>query len=727
MSKIKLSDWAKSNGKTYREAWNMASKGEFPGEIERNSKGSIFIIQPDEKPKSPQSFGIPQVIINEKNQIIASRFNKSALTTPAFQYAQIENGLLPYQLDGGNSSNACISVSDAIRLCQKTYFNFAIFKSVIDCMTEFSTNRLYFRGGNAKSRKFFEEWWDSIGGLTFEDKFFREYHRSSNVVIYRFDGKPKDGDIDKLNKTFGSAAAKDTEIPIKYIILNPVDIGVENNFSFGGNVTFYKTLNGYEINRLRKPQTSEEKKFLQSLPENIQKEIKSGGALVRIPLDNSKLTAVFYCKQDYEAMAVPMFFPVLKDIEWKSEMQKIDIAVSRTMQNFVLLVKMGYEGKDGSYNFDQQAANAMKTLFETETVGRTLVADFTTEVSFVIPTIGDFLDPRKYQIVNEDIKTGLNYVLTGTDQKFSNQYIQVQLFIQRLVRAREAFLNEFLIKEMNRIGDSMGFKSIPTPYFHDIDLKDTAEFNRILAQLYQYGLLTPGETFEALESGRLPNSEESLEAQEEFRKYKDKGYYEPITGGPATQEKMLDKTNKQQIKMTEMQQEHDDKQKAKDRKHKAENPEPAAPQIVLNAPTKMVKPNGRPGGSTKKQSGTRKTRVSKASEDIEEYYSLTKIKDNLLLASQLKQEVHNKLSKKYKVEQLNPEQIEIVKSITEVIMANNDSSVWLENVDKYVENPVNDNSEKNRDIDEISYKHQIDNYTACILASSKKELEESNE
>lgn len=721
----KLSDYAKEHGMTYKEAWAANEAGILPVKTKKSKTNRIYVIEESQASvKKEVTFGTP--MFAERGEMRAStRFNKAGLTTPAYQYTQIEQGIIPYQLDGGNtnSSGSNVNVSDAIKLVQKCYFNFPIFGNTIDAMTEFSTNKIFFRGGNAKSRKFFNQWVESVGLLDFQDKFFREYYLSSNVVIQKFESVLDYIGVSNINKVFGANAAENARVACKYIILNPCDIGVLGTFNFGSNPVYYKRLNGYEITRLKSNNKSkEEEAFFNSLPTETKKEIMNNSGSVNIPLDKENTYVIFYRKQDYYAMAVPMGFAVLKDIEWKAEMKQIDMAISRTMQNAILLVKMGYESKSNEYVFDQKAADSMRALFESESVGKTLVADFTTEVEFKIPQIGDFLDPKKYQIVNEDIKTGLNYVLTGTDQKFSNQYIQVQLFIQRLNRAREAFLNNFLIPEIKKIGQAMGFKSIPTPFFEDIDLKDDAEFNRIVAQLVQYGILTAEEALTAVETGRLPTGEESLESQEKFKEAKDKGFYEPITGGPSTQKQILDKTNKQQVKMMEMQQEHDSKMKTKELKHKAENPEQPAPQIVLNAPTKMAKPNGRPSGSTRKKS-TNKPRVSKA----EELYSLSKIKDNLILATKVNEKVSELFKAKHNKTELNDEQKQIIEEISNVIISNNEPENWLSSVEKYVENPINDNQDRLNKIDKISYNHQIDTFLASILASSEKEIIEEDE
>ena len=55
-------------------------------------------------------------------------------------------------------------------------------------------------------------------------------------------------------------------------MLNPADIQVGGNISFTAN-TYYKTLSGYELERLRNPRTKEDEEVLKSLgPEVIKKD-----------------------------------------------------------------------------------------------------------------------------------------------------------------------------------------------------------------------------------------------------------------------------------------------------------------------------------------------------------------------------------------------------------------------------------------------------------------------
>ena len=132
-------------------------------------------------------------------------------------------------------------------LCQKAYYNFSTFRNTIDLMTEFSLNKLYLRGGSKKSKAFFHALFEKVNIWDLQDRFFREYYRSGNVFLYRFDAKIREEDLNKMTQTFGvSKLNKEYVIPVRYCILNPADIHVGGNISFAAN-KYYKQLSGYEL------------------------------------------------------------------------------------------------------------------------------------------------------------------------------------------------------------------------------------------------------------------------------------------------------------------------------------------------------------------------------------------------------------------------------------------------------------------------------------------------
>jgi hypothetical protein len=377
---------------------------------------------------------------SEARASTAIRRNVAADIERTNRFINIDRGLIPFRFSPNIQNLSTLDVRDAIVLCQKAYYNVGIFRNTIDLMTEFSASPIYLTGGSQKSREFFTAYFKKINLASFQDQFFREYYRSGNVFTYRFDTELSLEDTLKIVQVFGSRikAAKNIKIPARYTILNPADIYVGGSVNYNFNV-YYKLLSDYELERLRDPKTDEDIEVFNSLPEPTQKQIKNkNNRFILVPLDGSKLAAVFYKKQDYEPLSIPMGFPVLDDINWKLEMKKMDMAVTRTTQQAILLVTMGAEPEKGGVN--QRNLEAMQSLFANQSVGRVLIADYTTKAQFVIPDIGNLIGPEKYEVVDRDIQIGLNNILIGSE-KFANQSIKVQVFIERLKQGREVFIN----------------------------------------------------------------------------------------------------------------------------------------------------------------------------------------------------------------------------------------------------------------------------------------------
>jgi hypothetical protein len=607
-----------------------------------------------------------------KHETVASstrtRRNRAADIVRTDRFRNIENGMIPFKYTRGVSNNSNIDVRDTIILCQKAYYNFSVFRNTIDLMTEFSISNLYYTGGSRKSREFFETLFRKINIDDLQSRFFREYYRSGNVFIYRFNSKMEKSDAFKINQTFGlSEANENIEIPSKYIILNPSDIQLQGSIAFSTGV-YYKVVTDYELQILRNPQTEEQKEVFESLPEQTKKLIKdtknTGMAAVTIPLNTDRLVAVFYKKQDYEPFSVPMGYPVLEDINWKQEMKQMDMAVARTTNQAILLITMGAKPEDGGVN--QKNLMAMQKLFENESVGRVLISDYTTDAKFVIPDIGNILDPKKYDVVNQDIQMGLNNILLS-DEKFANTSIKVQVFMERLKQGRRVFLENFLMPEIRRVSKEMGFKNYPDAHFEEVDLRDTSVYSRIYSRLIELGVLTAEEGMQAIESGRFPTPEESLESQKKFQEHKNEGLYEPLIGG-----------------------------------------------------AKMPQMSGRPAGSKKPKEEDKKTPVgTKAALN----FSLSRIQEHLNLSDKLNLEVEASLRQLHKRKRLSKQQKEVAREITNIVIANEDPPNWLAKAGRYAAEPTDRNHERVKKVQDVAYEHQVDDFLAGILYASVHEGE----
>lgn len=602
------------------------------------------------------------------------------------RFTNIANGIIPFRNSQGGYSGTGTSnmdVRDAVILCQKAYYNIPIFRNTIDLMVDFTVSKIRFKNGTRQGQDFFARLAERLNFWDFSRQFFREFFRSGTVIVYRIEGDVTRDDVKKINQVYGGLNLNESsgKIPVRYILLNPADIQLQGNISFS-NPIYLKVLSDYELHRLRNPVTEDDKRVLDNLPPESQKLIKqSNNGTVIMPLPTDKIVSVFYNKQDYEPMAVPMGYPVLDLINWKYEMIKQDMAIARTVQQAILLITMGTDPDKGGINHKNLAA--MQALFKNESVGRVLIADYTTKAQFVIPDIAELLNSKKYEVVERDIQLGLNSILTG-DDKFANASIKVKIFVERLKQAQEAFLTGFLIPEIKRIARNLGFKNYPTPFFEQIDLDDEAEWNRTVTRLYELGLLTPNEAINGMDTGILPTVEDSLLDQKEFAAQKKDGLYQPIVGGPADQLNLAKESGK------------------------------------IAAQNKAVStPAGRPTGSKRKQSTKNVKPMTAAT------YSFSKLKSNLILASQAESKIKEELLKKHKLKKLNAAQKEIANGILELITTHESPEKWVEVVSKYVENPVGENESRASLIDEVAIEHQLDPYLASLLFASKNECQES--
>ena len=638
------------------------------------------------------------------------------------RFSNIDNGLVPFRNSNAiyGPSASSVDIRDAVILCQKCYWNFALFRNIIDLMTEFSIDEILWKGGNKQSRDFFEALFNKIGMWDLQDKFFREYYRSGNVFIYRFDAEVKPGDVKKIIQTLASSGVSNPvmqqnqplktpmgapenhmgyptgnpkdktgdfnplnqegdiklvvepmKMPARYIILNPADINMLGtaNFSYG---IYYKVLTEYEVSRLRNLQTEEDIEVYNSLPKFTQDQIRAGIRSVYIPLDTKKVKVVFYKKQDYEPFAVPMGYPVLEDINAKIEMRRIDMAISRTMQQMVLLVTAGAKPDDGGIN--QKNIDALKKIFQNQSVGRVLVADYTTKADFIVPKIAELLDPKKYEIIDKDINVGLNNVFLG-GEKFANQQKKVEIFVKRLEQAKKAFLENFLIPEIKRIAKSLNFKSYPTPYFDENQFKDDVSYAKVYTQLVSMGILTPEQGIDAIQNNRLPESDAMIEAQEQYKENRAKGLYVPLI---------------------------------------------PPPQAESDGPSGKPNGAGRPDGAKAPQ-GTKKITPMGAKGSETQELSAAKLRDVMLQAQATEKLIHAYLKKKSKVKKLNEQQLAVASEILTVVMANEEPENWDKSIEGYCVDFSDKNPERVQKVLSLAAEHEIsDNYIAALLYSSRK-------
>lgn len=593
--------------------------------------------------------------------------------TDAGAFQNIRAIATPFCSSAGGERGGYIGVKDAIDLSVRAWTGFSAAKNAVEVAVEFSCQPLYVKCSNKTVRTFFKEWLNAILINRLKEQFFREYYRSGNIFMYRFDGEFGPAYYQGLQESFG---AKENRVPIRYELLNPSNIYVPNGLSFP--YTYCRMLSTYEVDRLRNPVTEQDKQVYEDLPDDVKSQIRSYAAFpqgIFIPLDPKRLRYSFYKKQGYEPMAVPMLYPVLPDIEWKLALKKMDMSLARTIEHAILIVTTGEPSNE--YNrgngINPKNIARLQALFENQTIGRVLVADFTTKAQWLIPDIQEILGPEKYAVVNADIKEGLQSILAG-DDKFANAQIKAKIFIQRLVEGQDVFLNDFLLPEVRVICEAMGFRTMPKIGFQKINLQDETVMARVYTQMAQLGLLTGDELNTALDTGVLPDPHEAEEHQKAYKDAREDGLYEPLIGGK-------------------------------------EDPEGG------------MGPNGRPAGTKKIKQSTKKISPIGTGSDA---FSTKAYIEYLKAADQLETGVYNALKTRFGVKKLNNPQQAVAQALTKTIMAVQPPEQWITSIASTLEVPPAISEDIAAEIDQISLEYQVDSFDATILRLCRRDPPESH-
>jgi len=608
-----------------------------------------------------------------------SRSNRITRETARDRFNNIDDGILPW-----NYSRDGVSISEAVLLTQKAYFNIAAFKSTLDLLSEFANTDIYFKGGDASSLKFVKAWCNLIGLDDIKEQYFREYYRSGNVFIYELKGSMTKSSV----RSFKFAQANEKkEIPVKYILLNPADILVEDQLSFG-EFTYAKALTPFEIARLKENNKSEhDQKIYDALPSEIKDQLRSdtyssNNKEILLPLSSDILHPVFNKKQDYEPLAIPVGFCVLDDLNKKMELKKVDQAIARSIENVTLLVTMGAEPDKGGINY--QHIKAMQSIFENQSVGRVLVSDYTTKMDFVMPDLRKVMGKEKYEILNKDIEEGLSNILIG-DSKYSNTELKMKVFFERLNESRRRFLQDFFQKQINKVCKSAGFRNPPTAEFIKKDILSSEYLQRLMTRMMELGILTPTQGIEVIKKGEFPEAEDMEEAQDKYIKSREKGHYLPMVAGPTLFE-------------TENQNSPDDEELKKYGPNAVTEPKGRNQKATIANPS-----GGRPVGTARNK------------------FSVKAIKKTFDELSELNEEAQAIYKKQLGIKRMSKEKKDVVFDICASVICNSEREDWKIKLNEVIEdNSVLIDMGVSDDILVIAAEHNLGDYEAAVLYHSTK-------
>ncbi len=436
-------------------------------------------------------------------------------------YFHILNSVNPF------NSGACgVGAQETIALCQQCFYNFPSFRNPIIMQSYLANSPLHFTGQNKKIVTFYQKWAKKCKLWEFANEFFLEWWRSGSIFAYKFEGELKLSDIKSMSKASDEAVARNRKIPLKYSILNPADIRGLGSSSFSDQL-YGKVLNAYEVEMLKQAKTDHDKAIFKNLDEEAKRAIQNGQSPV-VKLDPERLRTAFNAKQAYEPMAVPPYFGVLKSINFKQILRSAEEKVAASADYCILFITAGDPNKKEGEN--RKLLEAMANLFSAQSVGRVLFAHYSAKAAFIVPDLNKIFGNAKYENVDQDIINGMNDIM-ASEESFATGQTKTKIYLQLLWQARESFLNFFLIPEMEKIAEEMGFDEVPEVNFEEVTLESLNEGKKLYNRLYELGALTPDELFHAYNTNQLPSPQSSMESQKTFKTQKKAGVYEPLIGG----------------------------------------------------------------------------------------------------------------------------------------------------------------------------------------------------
>lgn len=448
--------------------------------------------------RRPQVNDLPIITKQDAHKLVTSRYRASASVIR-------RDALSTDYLDLPRTPSIIKATPHDLYARSVEYYRMSdVYGSSIDLLTNFASKGFKNEIDDDNIGDFYDNWVIDTGFDTAVDKIFFEFFRSGFVRTYKAVGKympkinyvsPIPGqEVKKVSKETAEKVLKRIKeakkadetaakkhkwskdyIPIKYTILNPVDIEIEKSSLLMDQhfvVLKAKALEGVK-KLLETPQselTENQKLLIKSMPPEMVKAAKEGKDL---PLDPYLVGAVDYRRQPYEMYPYPRGSRAFESMEYKTALRQADYSTLDGITNFVLVVTIG---NDDYPVRSQEQLEAVAELFNTPSKSYNAVWDHTLKVQRIEPSnVGDILGQEKYRQVNDDV-TGAFGVIRALIDGVGNPTkagaeLAVKAVIEEIHYARKE-VSRWIYREYRDVAEAMGFDRYPKVRFNNMILKD---------------------------------------------------------------------------------------------------------------------------------------------------------------------------------------------------------------------------------------------------------------
>tara|TARA_Y100000361_G_scaffold102797_1_gene92566 strand:+ start:4247 stop:6442 length:2196 start_codon:yes stop_codon:yes gene_type:complete len=429
---------------------------------------------------------------------------------------------------------------EAIQMCMAAYDKVGIIRNVIDLMSDFASQGINLVHPNKRIEKFYRKWFQKINGKERSERFLNTLYRCGNVIVKRRTAKISKKAEKELRSAGSDMSIQDLlfnkrEIPWKFDFLNPLSIEVVGNelATFVGQPKY-----ALKVSKVIRQQAKRgiagtvpyNAKLSAVLPPDIIEAIKTGKEL--IPLDENKVSAYFYKKDDWLVWANPMIYAILDDIVMLEKMKLADISALDGAISNIRLWSLG--DLDNKILPTKNAINKLRNILASNVGGGTMDLVWGPELKFTESStqVYRFLGKEKYDPVLTNIYAGLGIpptltgMASGGGGSFTNNFISLKTLVERLEYGRDVLVS-WLNTELEIVRKAMGFRLPATIHFDQMVLADESSEKNLLIQLADRNIVSAETVVERF--GEIPEIEKIRIKREERER---KGESMPQKAGP---------------------------------------------------------------------------------------------------------------------------------------------------------------------------------------------------
>jgi len=435
--------------------------------------------------------------------------------------------------------------------CDKAYKRVGIVRNVIDLMSDFGSQGVKLVHENKKIERFCNRWFThKINGEEITERFLNYLYRIGTVVSQRHMCKislkeekkmsvAEQGNVlEPTHEMKEGLKTKKRVIPCGYTFLNPLTLEVAGGelAQFAGDVAFGLKITGTLRSKINSPKNEMEKALIDKLPKELVDAVKKGVNL--LPLDNNKISAYSYKKDDWDTWASPMLECILDDLRLLEKMKLADLAALDGAISQIRVWRLGDLDK-GILPTDA-AIQKLADILLSNPGGGAFDLIWGPELSFeeVTTSVHNFLGGTKYEPILDSIHSGLGVppTLTGSARTSgaTNNFVSLQTLVQRLEYGRQQ-VTKFWQQEVDLLTQAMGWNKAPSIVFDHMILKDEAAEKALLIQLYDRNLISEEMVVQMF--GGIPELEASRKKREQKERTSGK---RPDKEGPYSKDKIHD-------------------------------------------------------------------------------------------------------------------------------------------------------------------------------------------